>query len=62
MSTELWLRQFFPTPGAPVRVVLLPHAGGSATFYLPLARALAMPVSEAEFAETEGVHSRRRPA
>lgn len=35
-----WLRRFQPAPDASVRLVCLPHAGGSASFYLPVARAL----------------------
>ncbi|WP_432011116.1 thioesterase II family protein [Streptomyces cucumeris] len=58
MSTELWLRQFFPTPEASVRAVLLPHAGGSATFYLPLARALA-PVADVYAVQYPGRQDRR---
>ncbi|WP_406208057.1 alpha/beta fold hydrolase [Kitasatospora sp. NBC_01560] len=37
-----WMRRFHPAPAADTpRVVLLPHAGGSATFFRPLATALA---------------------
>ncbi|AGL19210.1 thioesterase II family protein [Actinoplanes sp. N902-109] len=36
-----WWRTFKPAPAAPVRLACLPHAGGSASFYHPLARALA---------------------
>lgn len=36
-----WLRNFFPAPRAPVRLVCLAHAGGSASFYFPVARALS---------------------
>ncbi|MFF5315468.1 thioesterase II family protein [Streptomyces massasporeus] len=36
-----WLRNFRPAPGAPVRLVCLPHAGGSAGFFYPVARELA---------------------
>ncbi|MEV3914131.1 thioesterase II family protein [Streptomyces canus] len=32
---------FRPAPDAPVRLICLPHAGGSASFYFPMARALA---------------------
>ncbi|MGP4028919.1 thioesterase II family protein [Actinomadura sp. 3N407] len=36
----LWFRRFVPGgEGAPVRLVCLPHAGGSATYFLPFARA-----------------------
>ncbi|MER6996181.1 alpha/beta fold hydrolase [Streptomyces sp. NPDC000410] len=38
---QLWLRNFHPAPGASVRLVCLPHAGGSAAYYFPMARALA---------------------
>ncbi|MFJ5049814.1 thioesterase II family protein [Streptomyces sp. NPDC088719] len=36
-----WFRNFCPAPEAPVRLVCLPHAGGSASFYFPVARALS---------------------
>lgn len=36
-----WIRRYKPAPEAPVRLVCLPHAGGSAPFYLPVARGLA---------------------
>lgn len=36
-----WLRNFRPAPGAPVRLVCLPHAGGSAGFFYPVAQELA---------------------
>ncbi|MDT8909752.1 alpha/beta fold hydrolase [Amycolatopsis sp. PS_44_ISF1] len=35
------MRRFRPAPDARVRLVALPHAGGSASFFFPLARALA---------------------
>ncbi|MET8944908.1 alpha/beta fold hydrolase [Streptomyces sp. NPDC004542] len=37
----LWIRRFSPADDARVRLVCFPHAGGSATFYFPVARALA---------------------
>ncbi|WP_031470510.1 thioesterase II family protein [Sciscionella sediminilitoris] len=40
-DTELWLRRYAPAPEAESVLVCFPHAGGSATFYLPVARALA---------------------
>jgi surfactin synthase thioesterase subunit len=43
----LWLRQFHPTADAPVRLVCFPHAGGAATSYFPLSRALAPAVDVA---------------
>ena len=36
-----WVRRFSPADDAPVRLVCLPHAGGSASYFFPLARALA---------------------
>ena len=40
-QSELWLRRFRPNPGARVRLVCFPHAGGSASFYHPVALAHA---------------------
>ncbi|MEU1007577.1 alpha/beta fold hydrolase [Streptomyces sp. NPDC005890] len=38
---RLWLRSFHqPTPGAP-RLLCLPHAGGSASFYFPFSKGLS---------------------
>jgi surfactin synthase thioesterase subunit len=36
-----WVRRFHPAPDSSVRLVCLPHAGGSASFYFPLSKALA---------------------
>ncbi|OIK06006.1 thioesterase II family protein [Streptomyces monashensis] len=36
-----WFRNFQPAPDAAVRLVCLPHAGGSASFYFPVAKALS---------------------
>ncbi|GAA2100864.1 alpha/beta fold hydrolase [Streptomyces albiaxialis] len=38
---DLWIRRFHPAPDAATRLVCLPHAGGSASFYFPVSRALA---------------------
>ncbi|MFE4972093.1 thioesterase II family protein [Kitasatospora sp. NPDC056651] len=41
-GTGRWLRRFHPAPGpAAPRLVMLPHAGGSASFYFPFSRALS---------------------
>ncbi len=40
-DSDLWFRRYQPSPEAAVRLVCLPHAGGSASFWLPLARALS---------------------
>ena len=38
---SLWCRRYRPTDTATARLVCLPHAGGSASFYLPVAAALS---------------------
>ncbi|MEE3920940.1 alpha/beta fold hydrolase [Micromonospora sp. BRA006-A] len=35
------MRRFHPAPGGARRLVCLPHAGGSASFYFPVSRALS---------------------
>ncbi len=40
-ATELWLRRFGAAPTATSRILCLPHAGGSASYYFPLSKALA---------------------
>jgi surfactin synthase thioesterase subunit len=41
----LWFRRFIPeAESAPIRLVCLPHAGGTATYFLPFARALGTSV------------------
>ncbi|WP_326835715.1 alpha/beta fold hydrolase [Amycolatopsis rhabdoformis] len=37
LDPALWLRRFRPAQGAPRRLVCFPHAGGSASFYHPVA-------------------------
>lgn len=39
--TSQWIRRFHPANDAAVRLVCLPHAGGSATAYFPFSRAAA---------------------
>jgi surfactin synthase thioesterase subunit len=38
---EKWVRRFHPAPDARARLVCLPHAGGSASFFFPVSKALA---------------------
>ncbi len=38
---SLWIRNFHPAPAARVRLVCFPHAGGAASYYFPLSRALS---------------------
>jgi surfactin synthase thioesterase subunit len=40
-ETGAWVRRFHPAPGAATRLVCFPHAGGSATFYFPVSRAMS---------------------
>ncbi|MCX4695647.1 thioesterase II family protein [Streptomyces sp. NBC_01408] len=40
-SSRLWIRTFYPAPQARMRLLCLPHAGGSATAYFALSRELA---------------------
>ncbi|CUW33043.1 thioesterase II family protein [Streptomyces reticuli] len=40
---RLWIRRYHPRPDAAARLVCLPHAGGSATFYRPVSA--GMPAS-----------------
>lgn len=40
-TAQPWLRRFHPCPDAPVQLVCLPHAGGSASFYFPFSQALS---------------------
>ncbi|WP_431914311.1 thioesterase II family protein [Micromonospora carbonacea] len=54
-----WWRTFRPAPAASVRLACFPHAGGSASFYLPLARALA-PQVEVVAAQYPGRQDRYR--
>jgi surfactin synthase thioesterase subunit len=41
VSNDAWIRRFSPAPDAAHRLVCFPHAGGSASFYFPVAQALA---------------------
>lgn len=41
MTDDLWVRRFHPAPNAPARLLCLPHAGGSASYFFPVSRALA---------------------
>jgi surfactin synthase thioesterase subunit len=41
VNSNVWIRRYRPAPEAAVRLLCLPHAGGSASHYHPMARALA---------------------
>lgn len=55
---EKWLRRFRPAPDARARLVCLPHAGGSASFFFPVAKALA-PAVEVLAVQYPGRQDRR---
>ncbi|SDH51459.1 Surfactin synthase thioesterase subunit [Actinokineospora alba] len=40
-TDDLWVRGFHPAPAAAHRLVCLPHAGGAASYYFPLSKALS---------------------
>ncbi|MEV6774785.1 thioesterase II family protein [Streptomyces syringium] len=59
VDDTLWCRNFRPAPDAPVRLVCFPHAGGSASFYLPVASALT-PDADVLAIQYPGRQDRRR--
>ncbi|OZM70205.1 thioesterase [Amycolatopsis antarctica] len=40
-DNALWIRRFHPSPDPAVRLVCFPHAGGSASFFFPVSKALS---------------------
>lgn len=40
-DADLWIRRYHPAPHSEVRLLCLPHAGGSASFFFPVSQALA---------------------
>ncbi|GLW99277.1 alpha/beta fold hydrolase [Microtetraspora sp. NBRC 16547] len=58
-GTGLWVRRFQPAADAAYRLVCLPHAGGSASFYLPVSRALS-PESDVLAVQYPGRQDRRK--
>ena len=53
-----WLRCFLPAPHAPVQLLCFPHAGGAASWYAPLARAME-PACEVIAVQYPGRQERR---
>lgn len=41
IERQQWIRRFHQSPDAAVRLVCLPHAGGSASFYFPVSQRLS---------------------
>jgi surfactin synthase thioesterase subunit len=58
-ETGLWIRRFASAPDAPARLVCFPHAGGAASFFQPVARALT-PVADVISLQYPGRQDRRR--
>ncbi|GHJ40953.1 thioesterase II family protein [Streptomyces sp. TS71-3] len=56
-----WIRRFHPAPEARRRLVLLPHAGGSASFFFPTSRALS-PAVDVLAVQYPGRQDRRHEA
>ncbi|MGI5282738.1 thioesterase II family protein [Nonomuraea polychroma] len=40
-DTDLWIRRFRPADGGAPRLICLPHAGGAASYFFPLATAIS---------------------
>ncbi|MER5358608.1 alpha/beta fold hydrolase [Streptomyces sp. NPDC002785] len=40
-ENSAWMRRFHPAPESGVRLLCLPHAGGSAPFYFPMSKSLS---------------------
>jgi surfactin synthase thioesterase subunit len=53
-----WIRRFHPSPGAAARLICLPHAGGSSSYYFPVSRSLA-PVIDVLAVQYPGRQERR---
>lgn len=58
MTDDRWIRRFVQAPQAAARLLCLPHAGGSASYYLPVAKALA-PAVEVLAVQYPGRQDRR---
>jgi pyochelin biosynthesis protein PchC len=58
IDDKLWIRRYHPAPGDRTRLVCLPHAGGSASFFFPLSAALA-PAVEVLAVQYPGRQDRR---
>ncbi|WP_433618858.1 thioesterase II family protein [Dactylosporangium sp. CA-139114] len=58
LDTGLWARTYHPAAAGSPRLVCLPHAGGSASFYFPVSRTLA-PAIEVVAIQYPGRQDRR---
>jgi pyochelin biosynthesis protein PchC len=57
-TAQLWLRRYHRAPAGAPRLVCLPHAGGSASFYFPFSAALE-PVAQVLAVQYPGRQDRR---
>lgn len=57
-ESTAWVRRFHPSPDAHTRLICFPHAGGSATFYFPVSRAMS-PVLDVLAIQYPGRQDRR---
>ncbi|QIS14231.1 thioesterase II family protein [Nocardia arthritidis] len=60
-TVDSWVRRYHPAPAAEVRLACLPHAGGSASFYFPMSKALG-PAVEVLAVQYPGRQDRRKEA
>jgi len=58
MDSDSWIRRYHPAPQSRVRLAVLPHAGGSATYYHPFSR-LLHPLVEVLAVQYPGRQERR---
>ncbi|MFJ4972553.1 thioesterase II family protein [Streptomyces sp. NPDC088755] len=56
-----WVRRYHPAPGADRRLVCFPHAGGSASYYFPVSRAIG-PYADVLAIQYPGRHDRHGEA
>ncbi|MEU7024036.1 alpha/beta fold hydrolase [Streptomyces sp. NPDC046203] len=57
-STDAWVRRFHPADDAGTRLICFPHAGGSATYYFPVSRAMS-PATDVLAVQYPGRQDRR---
>jgi pyochelin biosynthetic protein PchC len=57
-DTERWVRRFHRSPDAAVRLIMLPHAGASASYFFPISESLA-PTVECGVVQYPGRQDRR---
>lgn len=55
---DAWIRRFHPSPDAPLRLLCLPHAGGSASYFFRISKELA-PAAEVLAVQYPGRQDRR---